>query len=330
MHSSTDSMIAFVQGDFDVELVKQVKDTALFASRRQDIWHFVHWNAGDGKNFISQVHAPRYMAAFAMDSCLRGGPEDQLDGLRLHRVWHELNFGQGTEGKFGPSYQGCWFPCSDEWRQGFEEDVEVLRRVRQAVIKEDGVYTLQDARTFKGHPVSSSSWQLIEAIAFEQEIRGELDARDFALYSAFCTLRDFPTATSIPEDTVREFIEAQNQCIDIDLVPEDIVEATRRMQSEVFSAPIWGPGIQVAVDNAVDILNTAMKRLTEGQQAQVTLLSGMYNTWAMVVMATVLGYMSFERYAEIMAEGSPPDSVDEQELRTHLTYIELLGVFTAN
>jgi len=329
MPPSTDFMIGAVASDFDVQLLKQAKDTALFAAKRQDTWHFVYWNSGDGKNFIGQVHAPRYMAAFGMDSCLRGGPMDQPGAVRLHRVWHDLHFGQNADEGFGLIYRESWFPCSDEWREQFIEDAELLRRARQAVINEDGVYTLRDASTFHGHPVSSTSWQLIEAMAFERQIRGVLDARDFALYSAFCTLRDFAPATAKPE-TAREFVEAQNQSIDIDLVPEDIGEVTRRMQSDVFSAPIWGPGIQVPVDHAEDILHAALKSLTDSQQAQITLLSGMYNTWAMVVMATVLGYMSFDRYAEIMAQGLPPDSVDEQELRTHLSFIELLGTLSAN
>jgi len=68
MTSSTDFMIAAVASDFDVQLLEQVEDTALFAAKRQGTWHFVYWNSGDGKNFIGQVHAPRYMAAFCMDS----------------------------------------------------------------------------------------------------------------------------------------------------------------------------------------------------------------------------------------------------------------------
>jgi len=55
------------------------------------------------------------------------------------------------------------------------------------------------------------------------------------------------------------------------------------------------------------------------------LLSGMYNAGVLVVLAAVLGFLAFERYAALMAQGLAPDSEDEQAIRTDLAFIELFG-----
>jgi len=45
----------------------------------------------------------------------------------------------------------------------------------------------------------------------------------------------------------------------------------------------------------------------------------------MVVLAVILGCMTFERYAQLKTEGLAPDSEEEQMLRAHIAFIELLG-----
>ena len=322
-------MLAVIPKDFNVELLGHVPGKALFGAKRKDVWHFVHWQSAEGLNSISQAHVPRFAMAEAVSHLRQMAEsrslENSIQGALWVELWHDIGICEWA----GTNFAISWLPTDDGFPARFStsiaSDLALLARARQAVSLKHGLYVYPSFSTHHGNPVAWSSPQLVEAVAFEQETRQVLDAHDFAIYSAFCTLRDFPSATEIPVDTVRGVLEIQFDHFTPDTIPDDALESIMKVQEMLLSEPVWGLEIQPDLEHAVPILVEGMAKLSPVQRAQFTLLSGMYNAGVLAVLAAVLGCIKFERYAVLKCEGFQPDSEEEQTLRTHLAFIELLG-----
>lgn len=321
-------MLTAIPQDFGVELLGHVPEKALFGAKRKDVWHFVHWQSADGRNSISQAHVPRFAMAEVVSELRRTAesrPMENFRGALWAELWRDVGIGEWADGKLAIS----WLPTEDGFPARFSAsiaaDLLLLAKAQASVVLKDGLYVYHGFSTHHGNKIAWSSRQLVEAIAFERETRQVLDANDFAIYSAFCTLRDFPSATEIPVDTVRGVLAIQFDHFSPNTIPEDVLDSVMDVQAMLLSEPVWGPKVQPDLDHAVPILAEGMSGLSPEQRAQFTLLSGMYNAGVLAVLATILGCMKFERYAELKCEGFQPDSEEEQTLRTHVAFIELLG-----
>jgi hypothetical protein len=322
-------MLAVIPKDFGVELLGHVPGKALFGAKRKDVWHFVHWQSAEGRNSISQAHVPRFAMAKAVSQLRRMAElrslENSIQGALWVELWHEIGICEWA----GTNFAISWLPTDDGFPARFStsiaSDLPMLARAEEVVRLEDGLYVFPGFSTHRGNPLAWPSPQLVEAVAFEQETRQVLDAHEFAIYSVFCTLRDFPSATEIPLDTVRGVLEIQFEHFTPDTIPDDVLESVMKVQEMLLSEPVWGLKVESDLEHAVPILAEGMSKLSPEQRAQFTLLSGMYNAGVLVVLATILGCMTFERYAVLKCEVFQPDSEEEQSLRTHLAFIELLG-----
>jgi hypothetical protein len=129
-----------------------------------------------------------------------------------------------------------------------------LAAVRKKVVSENGHYGISGAATHNGNPLTSVSKDLVEGIAFEKTLRRSLNARDFGLYSAFCTHMDFPCALH-KQNCIKELLDRHFECYGQEFPDNGLVEAAQEVQSRLFPFPIWGPGIVTDSAQAIEFRN---------------------------------------------------------------------------
>jgi hypothetical protein len=325
-----------VEADFGVTLFAHRAGRALFGALRETHWHLViatfrqdpvdenwfHINIG------GQLHVPRYVMAREINALLRmhalGGPPFPLSASLVGDVEiavypdGRIEFSIFHTGDGGLSQQ-----ISDSLKQDIPAFETAFKKMKQT---EDG-YSHPRAKSAYRNPVAHASRALIHAIAFERETQGRLNAETFGIYSAFCTMVDFPYSEEMTADIAREFLDQQFQTPPED-VPQEIQDIFSEVQGALFEVPIWGTGRNVSPDAAVPILVEALSKLRRGQRAQLLLMSGMHNAWLFVSLAAIIGTISFARYLEIITSNMQPDSYEEQSRRMSGAFIELLGELT--
>jgi hypothetical protein len=213
---------------------------------------------------------------------------------------------------------------ADEFLDLVAEDVELLQSARSKVERAGGQYILPRRSSFKGNPVASTSKDLVDAIAFEENLVRRLDPKRFALYSAFCTYRDFFYDPPFPPDIVANMVDSQLREDPGDFA-DAVIELHDRVQDRVLGGRFWGPGVNVSRGRAVEMLRSGMERLSRAQKAQFALLNGMHCAGLCLPLATVTGLITFETYAQWKTLHFQVDSPEEQLLRAETSYIELLG-----
>jgi hypothetical protein len=205
-------------------------------------------------------------------------------------------------------------------------EIGFLEETDTQIDHHDGIHVLRDAKTHVGHVVDSDHFGVIRAIACECVIRGVLDATDFGIYSAYCTLRDFSASREISLSICDEALDIQFEYFDPETMPTDLLGPIKAAQLEIMGEELWGRGRRERHEGDGALFAEGMKKLSPVQRTQFVLLSGMYNCGFPVVLATVLGHLTFERYASLKCEGLQSDSDEEQETRTHISLIQLLGM----
>ena len=211
--------------------------------------------------------------------------------------------------------------------QLFEEDIDILKVAKSKVVSENGLYVLPKAKSHTGLPVSAKSIKLIQAIAFEKECRKTLKASNFGIYSAFCTWRDFIYGREVNRDTVEDIVLGQLE-YDADAYDYgDFMPLAMEVQEVLFRKPIWGEGISIDKNEAIEITYEAIEKLSSIQWAQFTLMNGMHEGGLFLPLAQVLGLNSWEQYFQWKTEGFEPDSSEEQAIRTEAMFIKMLGDF---
>ena len=323
-----DFMTAMIERDFNVRLVQTGDGWSLFVAKNAEIWHFV-CAAGEGQQLhIEQFHIPRWILAKAY-SVFPYERDPQGENL-----WSEIGFGAyiaiQPSGEHLIALNMVGFSLPDSLVAQIRADQVLIGELDKGTVEVGGRVQLPGATTYKHNPVIHGQKDLISAIAFEGNIRGGLDPGKFGLYSAFCTLVDFPQSTQIPRSTLRESLEGQFTYFTPDGVPDDVMAGILTTQRQLLGKEIWGPGISSISEDAVNTLDHGVARLSDAQRCQFTLLSGMYNAGLMVVLSTIVGAISFARYAELKAEPYQPDSDEEQTLRMDLSTIALLGQLADN
>lgn len=325
-----------VPSDFDVEKLFQNESGSLFGAKRKDVWHFVRTkfdeaNSDDGfiMTSIAQQHIPRFLMADAISSLNEFNnitrDDDEL-GRAITTAQSDL-IALYSRGKC--SFDLSFFPTENglpkDFCQLFDEDIEILKVAKSNVVSENGLYVLPKAKSHTGFPVSAKSIKLIQAIAFEKECRKTLKASNFGIYSAFCTWRDFIDGREVNLDTVAEIVVGQLE-YDADAYDYgDFMPLAMKVQEVLFRKPIWGEGISINTDEAIEITYEAIKKLSSIQWAQFTLMNGMHEGGLFLPLAQVLGLNSWERYIYWNTEGFQPDSFEEQAVRTETMFIKMLG-----
>jgi hypothetical protein len=338
-------MWQMVPNDFDVELIGEADQRRLFAARRKHVWHFVRAEtlavSGDGSGFcrtdIAQRHLPRFRVAQAvqfldeLNETARLGEEP--GDLRLACPdWESTPiYSRGPE-----RYDVDLMEVPNGWPDSaagwLREDVAALKAARGRCRNDGETYWLQGAKSHHGNPVESTSRSLIEAIAFERETLGRLDARDFGIYSAYCSWRDMICDKPIPYILMKSLVETQFQYDATEFEGSPLLDLAMEVQDELLSEPIWGlvrnNAVAVSPERAVEILAEGLERLTEYQWTQFSLLNGMHSAGLFLPLAQVLGLNSWERYIDWKTQGFPPDSKEEQSLRKDVAVIRMFGDLT--
>lgn len=341
-----DFIIQVTASDFDVELIASTDRYYLYGALRPGgkqriatsqgpwishvcgVWHFVLLEILDsGMAWVEQMHIPRFMMADGLDALLRTGGYPK--GHLLSRLPLVLMEGE----KMGFVGFGNWTPrtapaLDPDFVATLRAELPLLERSREAVRQNDDLYYLPRVKTAGGSPVESASEKLIQAIAFERLCVKRLTAGNFGVYSAFCTYRDFETSNRMPRELIRELVAGQFQ-YDPAEIPEEILELFGKVQKSLLSEPIWGKGVKVSREKAVDILGEGMARLTRTQRVQFILMNGMHAAGTFLPLAVITGNCDFEKYALGVCQGLQPDSPEEQERRTEIAYIKLYGDIAA-
>ena len=339
-----DSLIA---NDFNVELIcKNNENESFFAIRRKDVWHFVKsltsHNEEEGitqiNTQITQKHIPRYLVAEAIDSL--------IDFNKIFRCEHTKNVPISTDESKEIGIFSCGKNSYDisliktkkglpkEFCKLLEEDVEIYKLAKDKVKLKDGLYYLPRAKSYNKHQVASSSKRLIEAISFEREYKKRLDAHKFGIYSAFCTWRDYCFETEWREfcfeteehrSMIEDLVDIQFEFNAEEIHFDPFLQVASAVQDQLLRKSIWGKGISISRDEAVEILAEGFGKLSTIQKAQFVLINGMHQGGLFLSLAQVLGLNPWESYIEWSTDGFQPDSPEEQALRTETAFIKMLG-----
>jgi hypothetical protein len=322
-----------IPSDFDVELLYKAKNSALFAAKRKFHWQFVRATSetidGFTNNDIAQRHIPRFVMCevihslksfndIARDKHNKGMPitsyeGDQVGMYSVDKGRYNIDLIQTPKG------------LPKDFSKRLEEDLPVFELAKSKVKFKNDLYVLPRSKSYTKKPVASKSRRLIEAIAFERETCKKLDARQFGIYSAFCTWKDFCENVIKERHFYEELVDGQFEYDAEDSGYGDFMDLALKVQNQLLDKPIWGEGINVDRDEAVDLLAKGMSQLTSIQLAQFTLMNGMHQGGLFLPLAQVLGLNSYDKYIEWKTYEFQPDSDEEQALRSEIAIIKLLG-----
>ena len=329
-------MDSIIANDFKVKLVfKKNENESFFAFRRKDVWHFVCSIINFDKEMnkinteIEQLHIPRFLVAEAIESLIHYNELYRENCPENYPMVTEKSENIGFFSRGKNSYDISLIKTKnglpEEFCKTLEEDVDIYRSAIGKVKFKDNLYVLPRAKSYNKNPVASASKRLIEAISFERECKKRLDAHKFGIYSAFCTWRDFCFETELQKSIIEELVDFQFGFDAEEIDFEPFLHVASAVQEQLLKKSIWGKGISVNRDEAVDILEEGFRKLSSIQIAQFTLMNGMHQGGLFLPLAQVLGLNSWERYIEWSTDGFQPDSDEEQVFRTETAFIRMLG-----
>lgn len=311
-----EKMMPMITRDFDVVSVYISAESALYVAQREKVWHFVRHTEQSGRLIIDQFHFPRYEVAkelLRLGAELKRNCSDAIDELSRKR--------------FGDSIlHGAEFP--DEAHKKLKRDVEFLVAAQSRVGVENGEFIVPNVVTHAGHAVKHECQEFMEAIQFEREINGELDPRNFGVYSAYCTYRDFILGKGSPPERAEGLVDGQ-----LEYAPEEIneqyVDLAEQIQEACLGRVFWGRDVEVNRDEFVANVHATLNHFSELQQTQFVLASGMQNDGLFLPLGLASRILPFEGYVHFQALSFQPDSEEEQALRTDASFIDLLASFDA-
>jgi hypothetical protein len=315
-------MLAMIPNDFKVRPIFQSAGSSLFATRREDIWHFVlattrKISPNHESIDIGQFHWPRYSVARALAANA---------GAECPAMIRELGFTFGAKAAT-LSLGGVVYPLPAGIIAEIREDVDFLKRSSSKVVTGVGGFQVADATTSRGHTVVAESKCLAEAIAFERETRHELELRRFGVYSAFCTWRDFLRDDSSRREIISAGMAQEMIGWDPGSIGDDAYwDSVFTIQESLWGTRIWGPEVDAEQEVLNDAFSRAFERLSSIQFAQFVLMNGMHRGGPFHPLAALLGLSNFADYKHWRTRKLQPDSQEEQIIRTQSSFIELLDI----
>lgn len=315
-------MLAMIPIDFDVIPVFQDGVESLFVARRSDVWHFVLATtkavAPNNQNIdIGQFHLPRFSVARALSPAGDGSAPQLIEQL-----------GIGVSGdSFHITLRGKKYPLSEKLLSDMQKDLLILERARAKVRAANAGFEVSGAVTSRGFPVVPEQRSLAEAIAFERETRNVLEPRNFGVYSAFCTWRDFLCEDPLKKKDIAAGIAQEMVSWNPETIGDDAYwESVFAIQERMWGERIWGPDVEVEEDVVFDRFLRTFERLSSIEFAQFVLMNSMHQGGPFHALATIFWLIDFDGYTYWRTREFQPDSPQEQEIRTHTAFIQLLGL----
>jgi hypothetical protein len=315
-------MLEMIPNDFDVALVFQDDDAALFAVLRPDVWHFVLAStkkvAPNLQNIdIGQFHWPRYSVARALASTGGAAVPSLIQQMGIRFSGDSLSV----------TFRGRQYRLPEKLIVDMRKDLPILETAVAKVKAGAAGFEVSGAVTSRGFPVVAEQRSLADAIAFERETRKKLDPRKFGVYSAFCTWRDFLRDDASKKRDVATGMAEQMMTWDPDSIgDEEYWDSVFVIQERLWGARVWGPDVDAEEAVLVDGFLRAFERLSSIQFAQFVLMNGMHRGGPFHALATLFGLIDFDGYKYWRTREFQSASPQEQELRTHSSFIELLGL----
>ena len=317
---SDDFLLTMIPDDFNVVRLGSCDGLTLFGAERKGLFHFVCHKAGAG---LWQHHIPHFRIAEAINPA--GGTTEETLQCPLA---DDLSLLTQKSGPLGLMTGGVCFhldgsagaPLADRMLRA----AKVLNTARKRVVCENGHYVVAGAQTQGGKPVSSKSSRLMDGIGFERSLLRRLSAKQFGLYSAFCTHRDFPCALD-KKSCLKEMVEAHFEQFYAGAHSEDFLQMIMAVQEALFPYRIWGKDEKVPVDSAIEALAVVVSKLGRVQRTQWVLLNGMHGGSLFLQLAVISDVIAWEDYRRFQTQNYQPDSPEEQSIRSSASYIELFG-----
>ena len=350
--SESEALFERIKMDFGVDLLASEKKSSLFCGLQKEgqespikgTWHFgvcnqrVWMRSGNspqyGWSYAYQWYIPRYELAEAIAGAQLHShqSEDELSSLLKYddlKTFCDDGNGDFFLVEFDDKSLGfrngpTRYQISDEWLAVLTQDIPLLQEAKKKVCQRDKEFYLPDTKTSAGHPVQSPSRALIEAIAFEELITGTLDSKQFGIFAAYCTSRDFKDTVEMPDSIIRELIEGQFQYTP-DEIDDQMMDLFMTTQQRVFARPIWGEGIEMDIEEAIPIVSEGMKKLSRTKRVQFILMNGMHGAGLFLPLAVLADVIRFQSYGFFLCQSYQPDSEEEQILRKQSAYIKLYG-----
>ena len=161
---SENLILEMIPTDFDVVRIGSHKDVTLFGAERKDLFHLVCHEEGSG---LSQYHIPHFRIA---DAIIAAG--DRTEEASQFRLADGLSLLTQKSGPLGLLTGEVCFLLNGSTGTALTDRMnraaEILKAARKRVTCKDGLYTVADAKTQGGNPVSSESRLLMDGIAFER------------------------------------------------------------------------------------------------------------------------------------------------------------------
>lgn len=316
-------MLAMIPNDFKVALVYQDGESSLFTARRPDVWHFVLATtkkvAPNHQTIdIGQFHLPRYSVARALASSSATLIPELVQQLGIRVSGDKLSM----------TFRGTQYQLPDGLLAEMRKDIPILEKAAAKVKPGRAGFEVIDATSSRHFPVVTEQRSLADAIAFERETRKTLNPRDFAVYSAYCTWRDFIRDDPEKKRSIATGIAEETMILDpLDLIDDETYWASVfEIQERLWGERIWGPGVDTKRDVLFDAFFRGFERLSSIQFAQFVLMNGMHRGGPFHAFATTFGLIDFEGYKYWRTFGLQPDSPAEQLIRIHSSFIQLLGL----
>jgi hypothetical protein len=339
-----------IESDFSVNLISKNETTELFGALRKGgtetiraplglwvthvmgVWHLVLNHSVREENFtrnqVSQWHIPRYEMATQLERLTRAGKRHPNAPRPLLNILDEgLSLAIFGENQLGVAFSSgeMHTDLKKAFQSKLRKEVVILKAAQKNIIEEGDTFVLPEVRTPAGHQVQSKSRELIEAVAFEHAVLGDLDAGNFGIYSAFCTQVDFDTTREMPSDLIRSLITEQMEHGEALWNLADRTDAFIKVQEMLFPKQIWGPGVNLDQGEAEQILAEGMARLKRSQRVQFVLMNGMHAAGLLLPLCVISGLATFEEYVSILCRYDQPDSPEEQDRRKEAAFIKLFG-----
>ena len=310
-------MVSFdpIASDFNVTKISETRSGNFYAGLSGSLWHFV-WasttadNATDNliHHSVNQFFIPRFLFAEELQRQLNfvsltkkqpSGPGDSLAKESSEKnqvyssgsIWGDFAVGvtQDDQIFLVNSEKGYAYGLGEasDWAR---DDLNLFECARTEVIREVDYYCLSVGSTNGGLPISHPSRRLIEAVAFERQVYGQLDPVNvFELFSAFCTLVDSPLSRDFGIDYVNLLISEQLS-LSADDAPEWLEDLFMDLQDAIFDGRrFWGGEGTMQLKDSMPFVIGGFKKLSDVQRCQLVLFRDLHSSLPLISLAVVVG-----------------------------------------